>query len=117
MDFHAHVLLGKPVIEGKKVVIFGRGEQPRNFVAASDVAQFAVRALKEDSLAGQTIDIGGPQNLSNLDVVRTYESSLSADREGATSSRERTAPAVTHHSAAAFGPGSNAATGGTGGDG
>ena len=37
------------------------------------VAQFAVRALKEESLAGQTIDIGGPQNLSNLEVVRIYE--------------------------------------------
>jgi NADH dehydrogenase len=73
MDFHAHVLLGKPVTEGKKVVIFGRGEQPRNFVAARDVAQFAARALKEESLAGQIIDIGGPQNLSNLDVVRIYE--------------------------------------------
>jgi NADH dehydrogenase len=73
MDFHAHVLLGRPVMEGKKVVIFGRGEQPRNFVAARDVAQFAVRALKEESLAGQIIDIGGPQNLSNLDVARIYE--------------------------------------------
>lgn len=73
MDFHAHVLLGRPVIEGKKVLIFGRGERPRNFVAASDVAQFAVRALKDESLAGQTIDIGGSQNLSNLEVVRIYE--------------------------------------------
>lgn len=73
MDFHAHVLLGKPVIEGKRVVIFGRGERPRNFVAASDVARFAVRSLKEESLAGQAIDIGGPENLSNLEVVRIYE--------------------------------------------
>jgi uncharacterized protein YbjT (DUF2867 family) len=73
MDFHAHVLIGKPVIEDKKVIIFGHGEQPRNFVAARDVAQFAVRTLKDESLAGQTIDIGGPQNLSNLDVVRIYE--------------------------------------------
>jgi len=73
MDFHAHVLLGRPVIEGKRVIIFGRGERPRNFVAAGDVAQFAVRALKEESLVGQTVDIGGPQNLSSLDVLRTYE--------------------------------------------
>ena len=73
MDFHAHVLLGKPVIAGKKVVIFGRGEQPRNFVAASDVAQFAVRALDDRSLAGETLDIGGPENFTDLEVVRTYE--------------------------------------------
>jgi len=73
MDFHAHVLLGKPVIAGKKVVIFGRGEQPRNFVAASDVAQFAIRALEDRSLAGEALEIGGPENVTNLEVVRTYE--------------------------------------------
>ena len=73
MDFHAYVLLGKPVIAGKKVMIFGRGERPRNFVAASDVALFAVRALEDPSLAGEAVDIGGPENLTNMDVVRIYE--------------------------------------------
>ena len=74
MDFHAHVLIGIPVIRGKKVMLFGAGKRPRNFVAASDVAQLAVRALRDSSLANQTIDIGGPENLSNVDVVRIYES-------------------------------------------
>lgn len=73
MDFHAHVLLGKPVLAGKKLVMFGQGEQLRNFVAASDVAAFVVRALQDGSLAGETIDIGGPENLTDMDVVRTYE--------------------------------------------
>ena len=74
MDFHAHVLIGIPVIKGKKVMLFGAGKRPRNFVAASDVAQLAVRALRDSSLANQTIDIGGPENLSSVDVVRIYES-------------------------------------------
>jgi uncharacterized protein YbjT (DUF2867 family) len=73
MDFHAHVLIGIPVIQGKKVILFGAGERPRNFVAASDVAQLAVRALRDSSMANETIDIGGPENLSNVDVVRIYE--------------------------------------------
>ena len=74
MDFHAHVLIGIPVIKGKKVMLFGAGKRPRNFVAASDVAQLAARALSDSSLVNQTIDIGGPDNLSSVDVVRIYES-------------------------------------------
>ena len=73
MDFHAHVLIGTPVIRGKKVILFGAGTRPRNFVAASDVAQLAVRALRDNSLANETIDIGGPENLSSVDVVGIYE--------------------------------------------
>lgn len=73
MDFHAHVLIGEPILAKGKVVLFGRGEQPRNFVAADDVAQFVMLALRDTSLAGETIDVGGPENLTNMDVVRVYE--------------------------------------------
>ena len=73
MDFHAHVLLGKPVLAGKKLMMFGQGEKLRNFVAARDVAALVVRALQDRALAGETIDIGGPENLTDMDVVRTYE--------------------------------------------
>ncbi|HEV8449494.1 MAG TPA: SDR family oxidoreductase [Gemmatimonadaceae bacterium] len=73
MDLHAHVLIGEPLIKKGKVVLFGRGERPRNFVAASDVAEIAFRSLTESSFVGQTVDIGGPENLSSHDVVRIYE--------------------------------------------
>lgn len=55
------------------MTVFGRGENPRNFVAADDVAIFAVMALEDAGLNGQTIDIGGPQDLTNMNVVRLYE--------------------------------------------
>jgi len=73
MDLHAHVLIGKPILDKGKVVLFGHGDRPRNFVAASDVAQVAFLAVTDSSLANQTIDVGGPENLSNNDVVRLYE--------------------------------------------
>jgi uncharacterized protein YbjT (DUF2867 family) len=73
MDFHAHELIGKPILAKGKVVLFGRGEQPRNFVAADDVAQFVVLAIRDPLLAGETIDVGGPEDLTHLDVVRLYE--------------------------------------------
>lgn len=73
MEFHAEKMIGQPVLEKGKVTLFGRGEQPRNFVAADDVAHFAVLALEDARLQGQTIDIGGPANLTTMDVVRIYE--------------------------------------------
>ena len=73
MDLHAYQLIGKPVLEGKRVMLFGRGSNPRNFVAAEDVAKVIVGALKIPSLRGETIEVGGPENLSAHQVVKTFE--------------------------------------------
>jgi uncharacterized protein YbjT (DUF2867 family) len=73
MESHAHTLIGEPVMQGRRVVLFGRGDVERNFVAADDVARVAVQALTDASLQGQIVDVGGPENLTNLDVVRRYE--------------------------------------------
>jgi uncharacterized protein YbjT (DUF2867 family) len=45
MESHAEALIGQPILEKGKVSLFGQGQNPRNFVAADDVAQFAVLAL------------------------------------------------------------------------
>lgn len=73
MDPHAHTLIGVPVTKRGRVVIFGSGETPRNFVAVEDVARVAEVALTDDLLDGETIDIGGPENLTAMAVVRLYE--------------------------------------------
>jgi NADH dehydrogenase len=73
MDMHAYQLIGKSVIEGKRAMLTGRGTNPRNFVASEDVAKVVVGALRIPSLRGQTIDVGGPQNLSGHDVVEVFE--------------------------------------------
>lgn len=39
----------------------GAGKTLRNFVAAADVADFAVLALGDPSLAGETLAVGGPE--------------------------------------------------------
>jgi uncharacterized protein YbjT (DUF2867 family) len=72
MDFHAHALIGAPMLAGGAAKILGSGRSPRNLVAVEDVARVAVRALSEDALLNRTIDIGGPQNLSDRDVVAAY---------------------------------------------
>ncbi|HEX6573550.1 MAG TPA: SDR family oxidoreductase [Gemmatimonadaceae bacterium] len=73
MDTHAYMLLGKNVIEGKRVVVPGKGNNPRNFVAAEDVAKVIVGALRIPSLRGETIDVGGPENLTNSEVIAIFE--------------------------------------------
>ncbi|HEY1912491.1 MAG TPA: NAD(P)H-binding protein [Vicinamibacterales bacterium] len=45
-------------------VIFGRGENPINFVSVSDVAAVVERAVVDGSTRGATLEIGGPENVS-----------------------------------------------------
>jgi NADH dehydrogenase len=73
MEDHVHALIGLPILEKGKVTLFGKGENPRNFVAADDVAQVAVKALADPSMVGQIVDVGGPENWTNMQVVRLYE--------------------------------------------
>ncbi|MCL4214959.1 MAG: SDR family oxidoreductase [Gemmatimonadales bacterium] len=72
MDFHAYELIGKAVLRGKRVVLFGAGDRPRNFVAAADVARLVVRVLAEARDENVTLEIDGPEDLSSMDVVRTF---------------------------------------------
>ena len=73
MEVHAYMLIGQPVVEGKRVMITGRGTNPRNFVAAEDVAKVVMGALRIPSLRGETIDVGGPENLTANQVVEVFE--------------------------------------------
>jgi NADH dehydrogenase len=73
IESHAHGMIGKPMLEKGKVTLFGKGESLRNFVAVDDVAQFVLLALDNSDAQGKTIQVGGPSNLSNKQVVALYE--------------------------------------------
>ena len=73
MDLHAYQLIGKAVVEGKRVVLFGKGRNPRNFVAAEDVAKAISGILEIPAMRGQSIDMGGPENLSGHEVIEVFE--------------------------------------------
>jgi uncharacterized protein YbjT (DUF2867 family) len=47
-----------------KIPVFGHGDNPVNFVSATDVAALAVRAVTDPALRGQVIELGGPDNLT-----------------------------------------------------
>ena len=72
MESHVHQLLGKQLLERGTAKIYGTGRNPINFVAARDVAAFAVTALNTQAAGNEIIEIGGPCNLSKLEIAETY---------------------------------------------
>jgi uncharacterized protein YbjT (DUF2867 family) len=73
MGFHTYQMIGQPIVETGKARLFGQGESLRNYVAEEDVAGFVLKALDDPALRGQTVEIGGPDNLTPLQVVALYE--------------------------------------------
>jgi NADH dehydrogenase len=72
MEFWA-ALVGQPIVEKGRTIIFGRGRNPVNFVSIADVAQFALIALENPAARNQVIEIGGPENLSMCQVAEIFE--------------------------------------------
>lgn len=66
-------LIAAPLLQDHKTRIFGRGDNPINFVSARDVAAFVELALFDPELRGQAIDVGGPDNLSVNQFVHRFE--------------------------------------------
>lgn len=56
-----------------RVRVFGTGDQPLGWVSLHDVAGFAVQALDTEATRNRDVPVGGPDNVSALDVVRIFE--------------------------------------------
>jgi uncharacterized protein YbjT (DUF2867 family) len=56
-----------------KAQINGTGESPISWISFRDVAQFAVESLENPAARNAALELGGPQALSLLDVVRIFE--------------------------------------------
>ncbi|MBJ7608093.1 MAG: NAD(P)H-binding protein [Candidatus Dormibacteraeota bacterium] len=52
-----------------KPMVFGRGENPINFVSVQDVAAVVTQAVLDRGLRGQTLEVGGPDNLTFNEFV------------------------------------------------
>jgi len=64
-------------------MVFGRGQNPINFVSVRDVAALLERAVTDESTRGQTLEIGGPDNLTLNQLARM----VAAKRGGSTEPR------------------------------
>ncbi len=72
-------IVGGPILATGRARVFGRGRNPINFVAASDVAA-VVEELAADvdgaGRAGRTIEVVGPEDLSLNDIVARFSAAL-----------------------------------------
>jgi uncharacterized protein YbjT (DUF2867 family) len=66
-------VLGRPLLEKGRTQVFGRGQNPINWVSAADVARFVELAVVDRALDGQSLEIGGPDNLTMTDFVRVFK--------------------------------------------
>src|SRR6266436_6541779 len=66
-------LIGQPIREQGKTTIFGRGDNPINFVAVQDVARFVSIALDDSRARNRVIEVGGPENLTLNQVAEIFE--------------------------------------------
>ena len=57
----------------RKATIYGSGENPISWISFLDVAQFAAASVDNPSARNATFELGGPEGISPLNVVKLFE--------------------------------------------
>lgn len=65
--------VGDSLMKSGRMRIFGRGENPINFVSADDVARFVERSIIDPAMRGITVKVAGPENLTFNQVAQTIQ--------------------------------------------
>jgi NADH dehydrogenase len=91
-------LIGGPLVAQGKTLVFGRGQNPINFVSALDVARFVDLAIADRSFRGKVVEVPGPENLT-LDQLVEITRAASGRSGHVSHSPRRHAPAVDRASA------------------
>jgi NADH dehydrogenase len=78
MDVMFPLVIGYPLSLGRPVTLVGEGRRRHSFVAARDVAAFAVAVVGRPEASNRRVVIGGPEALSWRDVVAAHERVLGA---------------------------------------
>jgi uncharacterized protein YbjT (DUF2867 family) len=58
------MIMSQMLAASGKILVFGRGDNPINFVSATDVAALIARAVTDPRLRGQVLEIGGLHNFT-----------------------------------------------------
>lgn len=56
-----------------QATVYGAGTNPLSWIALADVAEFAAMALERPEADNAVIELGGPEALSPLEVIRIFE--------------------------------------------
>ena len=73
MDIWATVIVGMKAFTGQPVTLVGEAKRRHSFIAARDVAAFAVAAVGHPAALNQSLPLGGPEALTWRDIVAVYE--------------------------------------------
>jgi len=76
MDVWMPLVVGYPLSIERPVTLVSEGRRRHTFVAARDVAAFAVAVVDHPAASNRRVTIGGPEALSWRDVVAAYERAL-----------------------------------------
>lgn len=71
-------LLCDPLAGGGSTRVFGRGDNPINFVSVREVAKVAERAVVDPALRGETIEVTGPEDLSMNELLQRSRTDTTA---------------------------------------
>lgn len=72
METWVHVL-GDPIVKNGRAMVFGRGTNPINFVSVDNVVKLAIQALSDPHARGKVIEIGGPENVTEMRFVQLIQ--------------------------------------------
>jgi uncharacterized protein YbjT (DUF2867 family) len=57
-------IVGDPLLKSGTAMVFGRGENPINFVSVHEVAKRVEQAVTDQALRGRIVEVVGPENLT-----------------------------------------------------
>ena len=72
MDIWVGGVVGAPAIAGRPVTVVGSGTRKHSFIAAQDVARFAVAAIGHPRALNERLVLGGPEALSFREVAAIF---------------------------------------------
>jgi NADH dehydrogenase len=76
MDIWIDGILAAGIRKNGTAILFGDGRRRSSFIAVDDVAQFAVRILAREDVQNEEVDIGGPSQMSYLELVSLLERTM-----------------------------------------
>jgi NADH dehydrogenase len=81
MDIWIDQIFAKGIREKGIATIFGDGSRVSNYIAVEDVAEFALQIVSRPEIVNESIDVGGPSNLSQNELVTLIEGRLRSSKK------------------------------------
>jgi len=73
-------VIARQIVDKGEFTVVGRGDNPINFVSVDDVARLTTLVLDNPTTRGEVIEIGGPENLTLLQVAGMVQDALGRAR-------------------------------------